>query len=235
MKQGTRLYINITNKCNVACPFCCMFSSPSKNTFMDFETYKNIIDTCDDTFELQLEGGEPLLHKNIFLFLEYAVSTNRCTKVIILTNGLIVSESNDMLKRFVDFSVFHDIRLEFKISINNYLAKVYAKNNGDDENIYKAMGTFAFAVKYIDSVAIKFNVRCTHENKSDIERMLEKYQLTNQSNVFYLQSYGKMKDDDSYEKPIIVQNISNWRIYSADGTCFGQDLIARSEHENLTD
>lgn len=25
IKSGTRLYINITNGCNVNCPFCCMY------------------------------------------------------------------------------------------------------------------------------------------------------------------------------------------------------------------
>ena len=32
------------------------------------------------------------------------------------------------------------------------------------------------------------------------------------------------------DKPI-VQNIDNWFIYASDGTCFNQDLIARSDYE----
>ena len=71
LKEGTRLYICLTNQCNTKCPFCCMYSGPDKNRFMNFETFKNIIDTNEGIFELQLEGGEPLLHKNIFLFMEH--------------------------------------------------------------------------------------------------------------------------------------------------------------------
>ena len=70
MKTGTRLYINITNRCNTTCPFCCMYSGVSKTTEMPFETFKNIIDENEGEFELQLEGGEPLLNKNIYLFIE---------------------------------------------------------------------------------------------------------------------------------------------------------------------
>ena len=44
MKKGTRLYINITNHCNTDCPFCCMYSGTKKNTYMDFDTFKTIID-----------------------------------------------------------------------------------------------------------------------------------------------------------------------------------------------
>lgn len=86
MKKGIRLYINLTNKCNTNCPFCCMYSGTDKDDFMTFDTFKSIIDNFDKEFELQLEGGEPLLHKQLYLFIEYAISTNRCKKIIILTN-----------------------------------------------------------------------------------------------------------------------------------------------------
>jgi molybdenum cofactor biosynthesis enzyme MoaA len=67
-----------------------MFSSSKKNTFMSFETFKNIIDNYSDDFELQLEGGEPLLHPDLYLFLEYARNSGRCKKVIITTNGILL-------------------------------------------------------------------------------------------------------------------------------------------------
>ena len=115
MKKGTRLYINITNHCNTDCPFCCMYSGTKKNTYMEFDTFKTIIDNCKDTFELQLEGGEPILHKDIFLFIEYAIYTNRCNKIIILSNGI---EQKKYMKKFLDIAKWNNILIEFKISIN---------------------------------------------------------------------------------------------------------------------
>ena len=76
-----------------------------------------------------------------------------------------------------------------------------------------------------------FNVRKRKEDDW-IEDELRKYKLFEKSNIFYFQSYGKLKDSD-YEKPIIVQNINNWFLYASDGTCFNQDLIARSEYEGF--
>lgn len=190
---------------------------------MSFDTFKRIVDETEENFELQLEGGEPLLHKNLFLFLEYAVSTNRCTKIILLTNGILLEEH---INRLIDFSSWNQILLEIKVSINYFLIE---KN----ENHIKKMADLAFATKYIPSIDMVFNVRKRNEKDEDIETELKHYGILEQSNVFYLQSYGKLKDSEEYEKPIIVQNIEDWSLYASDGKCFGQDLIARSEHEHI--
>lgn len=190
---------------------------------MSFDTFKRIVDETEENFELQLEGGEPLLHKNLFLFLEYAVSTNRCTKIILLTNGILLEEH---INRLIDFSSWNQILLEIKVSINYFLIE---KN----ENHIKKMADLAFATKYIPSIDMVFNVRKRNEKDEDIETELKHYGIFEQSNVFYLQSYGKLKDSEEYEKPIIVQNIEDWSLYASDGKCFGQDLIARSEHEHI--
>lgn len=218
MKEGTRLYINLTNKCNTNCPFCCMYSGTEKSTFMNFDTFKNIIDTCKENFELQLEGGEPLLNENIFLFIEYAISTKRCQKVIILSNGILLEK---YLKRFVDISNWYNINFEFKISINYWLI------NQVDNFLYN-LNKILFSVKYIPNINIIFNVRERFED--DFETILKRYQLFDKSNIYKLQSYGKLSKS-KYDKPIIVQNIDNWKLFASDGTCFEQDLIARSEYE----
>ena len=116
MKDGKRLYINLTNKCNTECPFCCMYSNERNSRFITFEQYKKIIDSTKQRFELQLEGGEPLLHDNIFLFIEYAIATKRCQKVIILTNGILLDK---YIQRFIEISNWYRIDFELKVSINN--------------------------------------------------------------------------------------------------------------------
>ncbi len=220
MKEGTRLYINLTNKCNTNCPFCCMYSGTNKNNFITFDKFKEIIDSCETVFELQLEGGEPLLHKDIFLFLEYAISTNKCKKVIILTNGYLIEK---YLKRFIDISKWNNIIFEFKVSINYHLLN-------ENKDHLKNLSSLVFATQYIDNINFLFNVRKRKDVDENIEELLKKYKLFEKSNIFYLQSYGKLTGSE-YEKPIIVQNIDNWKIYASDGTCFGQDLIKRSEYE----
>lgn len=224
MKKGTRLYINLTNKCNTNCPFCCMYSGTDKDRFISFEQFQNIIDNCKDNFELQLEGGEPLLHKDIFLFIEYAIHTNRCTKIIVLTNGYLLEQ---YMKRFIDIANWYKILIEFKVSINYWLLQETKNNN---INHLQKLNHLVFATEFIPNINILFNVRKRIEDDW-IEEELKKYKLFEKSNIFYLQSYGKLTNS-KYDKPIIVQNIDNWFVYASDGTCFEQDLVARSEYEN---
>lgn len=225
MKHGTRLYINITNKCNVNCPFCCMYSDTSKNRFLTFSQYQKIIKHCETDFELQLEGGEPLLHKDIFLFIEYAIHTNKCNKIIILTNGILLPS---YMKRFIEIANWYNIKIELKVSINYYLIN---ELNTRCINQFKVLSNLVFATEYIPNIDFVFNVRKRVNGDDEIENELKKYKLFNQSNIFYFQSYGKLKNSNEYEKPIIIQNIDNWKIYASDGTCFDQNLIARSEYE----
>ena len=63
MKKGKRLYINITNKCNVECPFCCMYSNPSNNRFMSFDTFKRIVDETENYISFR---GYPTIAKSLF-------------------------------------------------------------------------------------------------------------------------------------------------------------------------
>lgn len=214
-----RLYINLTNKCNSDCPFCCMYSGKEKNTFMDFNVFKYIIDGKDDDFELQLEGGEPLLHPFMFLFMWYAHSTGRCKKIIILTNGKLIS---DYLEEIISFMDRARIQIEIKMSINYWL---YSEN----PHIFKQARDLHCATEFADGISVKFNVRMRHRDEWIID-LLKENKIYKQSNVFYLQSYGRMTGTD-YEKPVIVQNIDDWFVYSCDGKCFGKDLIARSEYE----
>ena len=220
MKKGTRLYINITNHCNTDCPFCCMYSGRDKNSFMDFDTFKGIIDECDGEFELQLEGGEPLTHKALFLFMEYAVSTGRCKKILILSNGILMKK---FLKRIVEFANWNRILVELKLSINYWLIEQV-------DSFLEDMNQISFATEDLEFVNVVFNVRKRKDVDEGIDELVEKYGLSGKSNIFYLQGYGKLTGT-GLDQPVIVQNIENWRLYASDGKCFGTDLIGRSEWE----
>lgn len=220
MKKGKRFYINITNRCNTNCPFCCMYSSTENNLDMDFSIYREIIDSAAREFELQLEGGEPLLHPSLYSFMEYAASTGRCRKILILSNGILLEKH---LLRLHEFSLLHRIPTEIKVSVNYWLIEAHRKHLDLVEGIIAA----AESLPLLD---IYCNVRLRHEDGALREEIEKRPLLAERSNIYYLQSYGRL-EDDSYQKPVIVQNIEDWAIYSTDGRCFFQDLEARSRHE----
>ncbi|TYQ16938.1 UNVERIFIED_CONTAM: 4Fe-4S single cluster protein [Acetivibrio alkalicellulosi] len=215
-----RIYINITNQCNTNCPFCCMYSGTEKSTYMSFNKYKEIIDFHKKDFELQLEGGEPLLHEDLYLFLEYARSTKRCKKIILSTNGILLDSH---FVRLVDFNKYNKIPITVKLSINYWLHK-------ENPRCFEKALDWHLATEFIEGFNIKLNVRLRNQDQL-IRDEINNNNLGAISNIYYLQSYGKLSGNKDYEKPVIVQNIDDWFLYSTDGTCFNKDLIARSEHE----
>ena len=234
IKDGMRLYINITNHCNLECPFCCMYSSPKNfNSNMNFETFKHIIDTHKsyNNLEVQIEGGEPTTNQMIslgfFLFVTYALEQENVSKVIILSNGTF---SKDTFKHLVNLSNVYKKRIEMKISINYWIIK--EKFNNDITKAMKFYDRLIFLTKYLPYFSIKFNTRLRlNDQDKDIENAIKRFNLDQYTDLFNFQSYGRLMDSIDYKKPIIKQNIKDWKIYSHDGICFFQDLIVRSEYE----
>ena len=88
-----RIYLEITNACNLNCPFC---ENDKGNSFMDIEKIKNILsqikEVCNYIYLHVL--GEPLLHPNIEEILTYC--DNLDLNVQLVTNGLLLYK--DLLK-----------------------------------------------------------------------------------------------------------------------------------------
>lgn len=197
-----------------------MNSTKTKNTFLSFDRFKEVIDSRDNEFELQLEGGEPFLHPNLFLFLEYARYTNKCSRIIISTNGILLDK---FINKLVEFSTSSKIKMLIKHSINFHLESL-------NPNIYKKCRNFYTATEFVDNFDIRFNVRVKDENDPIIDKLKE-FKIYEQSDIYQFQSYGRYLNNDKYNKPVIVQNIDEWFIFASDGRYFNQDLVARSIYE----
>ena len=73
MKKYKKIYIEITNNCNLKCSFCSEVKR--KRRFMTTEEFENIlikIKDYTDYIYLHIKG-EPLLHPNIIEFLHLAL------------------------------------------------------------------------------------------------------------------------------------------------------------------
>lgn len=219
-KATKRLYINVTDRCNTNCPFCCMYSGTDNKLDMSFDTYKTIVDnTGDQIFELQLEGGEPLIFGNLYLFIEYAISTKRCAKVIILTNGIELEKN---IRRLVELHQWYGVEFMLKVSVNYHLLNTVP-------NHLRTIADLVFATELLPKFNIELNTRKRHTDDW-IDNEVAAFGLADISRSFELQSYGRMTGSN-YEGVKIVQNIDSWEIYAVDGKCFGTDLVARSEYE----
>lgn len=95
MKRFKKIYIEITNVCNLSCDFCPKTSRAPK--FMSIEEFEHIIKEVSpftDYIYLHLMG-EPLLHEHLQSFIE--IADKHHIKVNLTTNGSLLTEDMDSL------------------------------------------------------------------------------------------------------------------------------------------
>lgn len=94
-KRFKKVYLEITNNCNLRCSFCPGTSRPPR--LLNTEEFKKIISKIrpfTDFVYFHLMG-EPLLHPNLGDFID--ISAENGLKVCLTTNGTLLKEKDDLL------------------------------------------------------------------------------------------------------------------------------------------
>ena len=90
--HSCNMLLEITQRCNLTCPTCYADSSPERSETMSFDRFRHLVDELlekgkGDADLIQLSGGEPTVHPDLFEMVRYAL--NRGVKqVYINTNGI---------------------------------------------------------------------------------------------------------------------------------------------------
>lgn len=139
MKRFKKIYIEITNVCNLNCDFCPLTSrSPEWMRVDSFEYIISQVKPLTDQVYFHLMG-EPLLHPDLAAFL--TICHENDLKVNITTNGVLISEQMDLLIQSpaikqvnISLSSFeanaHSLSLEHYIqSITDFALKAQAQSN----------------------------------------------------------------------------------------------------------
>lgn len=95
MKKFRKVYIEITNVCNLACSFCP--PTRRKPEYMKIEAFTKILDEVKPFTDLIYfhVKGEPLLHREIDRFLDLCFEKG--IKVNLTTNGTLINQVKDKL------------------------------------------------------------------------------------------------------------------------------------------
>ena len=118
-----KIYLEITNACNLSCPFC--IKNKRKVEYLTFDNYRLIIDKIKNhTKELYFHIlGEPLLHPEIINFIEYA--NNEGLLVNITTNGYLINNlnnNNDIHRLNISLHSYNEI---YKMNLDKYLDNIF--------------------------------------------------------------------------------------------------------------
>ncbi len=168
MKKFQQIYLEITNICNLKCPFCRIDSRQKQ--FMTFDDFKYFISLCQpytNSFYLHLKG-EPLLHPEIDEFLDYL--NQNSIPVKITTNGTLLKEKCNILLKYpvlkhINISLqaccalsidekkeYFDNLFTFLNSINNQY--IHLRNWINNEEIFKTLKRYLKDLENIDNFKI---------------------------------------------------------------------------------
>ncbi|MDI6704185.1 MAG: radical SAM protein [bacterium] len=120
--------IEVTNRCNLNCGMCNrekLFTKEELTKDMDLQRFKEIIERIPEIPWINLGGrGEPLLHPDIFLMIDFCKTHKK--RGYITTNGFLLNK--DMIKRLVDSGIDRvEVSLEYIKSHNNPNAHPFDK------------------------------------------------------------------------------------------------------------
>jgi radical SAM protein with 4Fe4S-binding SPASM domain len=161
------VYIDITEKCNLKCPYCYLDCSSNRATELKAEDWINTINEIDQLHveNLFITGGEPLLREDLFDILDSANFENIKTTGL-LTNGTMVNSEN-----------IDDICDSFnvvQIALDGVNKETHEISRGKDtfDQVLKAIELLKLALdnSKLDQVLISMTV--FEENKTEVSEMV---------------------------------------------------------------
>lgn len=218
-ERARRFYFALTNDCNRACPFCSVYSTPGKTTYMTEETFCAHV-PLQGRFEAQFEGGEPTLHVKLNDMIAHVWSTQRCDRVVVCTNGVRLPPTAERLHSYI--APWLKGRLSIKLSVNHHLAET------DRHWLQRAVSLVGLAEECAGlDVVINLRRRPYGKRDENLRQALEDNGLLRHTNDFWLQRYGLASGDERLALPHLAGE--NFELINPDGSLYATDLIARSE------
>lgn len=213
MKKFKKIYIEITNICNLSCSFCIVDKRVKESISLEkMEELLNKISDYTDYVYLHVKG-EPLLHKDLKQILDLCDKYNK--KVNITTNGTLLKERKEILKhptvRQINLSLHSENKKE------NYLEEIFeAVDNLKDKIIIFRFWTME-------------NGKMNEKSTEIVEKIKKHFNLSSEIvEKINLEKHIKIRDNLYIDKAneFIWPNLDN-DYYNEHGTCYAlKDQLA---------
>ncbi len=114
--HSCNVLIEVTQRCNLTCPTCYADSSPEKHETLSVARFRELVDGLlaqgkGDADLVQLSGGEPTLHPELFELITYALDRG-VKQVYVNTNGLRLAQRR-FAERLAEFGDRVSVYLQF--------------------------------------------------------------------------------------------------------------------------
>ncbi len=206
-KTFKKIYIEITNCCNLSCSFCSKTSKPKRT--MTIEEFKNIISKIKshtDYIYLHVKG-EPLLHKDLKEFLKIAEEND--LKVNLTTNGTLFSQRVDDLKNSKALK-----KVNFSLHSENNYPNYF-------ENIFQSVDKLPKDITVIYRLWTLSNSALDKKSTEIVEKLKDYYNLSPQIvDKLYKEQNVKISSniyvdkDNEFIWPTVTEEKSNGYCYA---------------------
>ena len=197
MKKYKKIYVEITNRCNLSCSFCSKVEKPLRNmTIEEFKCVIKKIKDYTDTIYLHVKG-EPLVHPNLIEFLNVAEEHN--IKVNLTTNGTLFPNLVDKLKeckslKKINFSLHSENNKENyledifknveKLQEVTVVYRLWTLNNGEldeksTQTVNKLVSHYKLSTEIVDKIKNENNVKIKDRIFVDKDNEFEWPSITN--------------------------------------------------------
>ena len=123
--------IEVTDRCNLACPTCYAMSSPNygrHRTLAEIERMMDIVVANEGEPDVvQLSGGEPTVHPEFFKILDLA-KTKPIKHLMVNTNGIRIAKDIHFVEKLATYMPDFEIYLQF----DSFSTEVLTKLRGED-------------------------------------------------------------------------------------------------------
>lgn len=100
---------SITNACNLKCPICFTYNREDKKYFMSENEFRSIMEWIIESEKeidlINITGGEPTLHPQLFRLLDIA-RRKEIGRITLNSNGIKLAEDEDFVKQLADYGVY---------------------------------------------------------------------------------------------------------------------------------
>lgn len=119
--------VEITDRCNLKCPTCYAGSSPTYGRHRTLEEVKRMLDAVvaneHEPDVVQISGGEPTVHPDLFAILDYAKSLP-IRHLMLNTNGIELANNRELVEQLASYMPNFEIYLQFDSFRNEVLQRM---------------------------------------------------------------------------------------------------------------
>jgi MoaA/NifB/PqqE/SkfB family radical SAM enzyme len=135
------LHLHLTDHCNLNCKGCDNFSPLAPEIFTDIAVFehdcKRMAELATDRIqEIQLLGGEPLLHPDIIHFMDVTRKYFPSTKIIIVSNGILLRKQTDKFWESCKKNNIQIIVTKYPVNFDYKSTEQYVKARGVEFSFY---------------------------------------------------------------------------------------------------